>query len=316
MGVEPLWRSFFKHLASRGVESICLPKWFRCKWDPPQCVTVELLLGRWRLCKSPASGRTIGVWSGVQLATAGVGVACNWRLAKRCVDQFQHDYTPPDVPKFVVDLSLWGEHTAGEKHELAEQIIMALSAVRSHFWDGNFWITHAPAELVEFLNRLVHKMNIARELPPAASPVVLDPEGDCVFTEEDLSRHDVFIVGGIVDKERTAKSATARLAELLGVAKRCRIELRGSTVGVPDRINKIVEILVKTFAGASLESAILSSQAKRDRVYRLMWEIQKRGRRRGNALEISREALAEVNWLGASEEELKLALKKTRAVVT
>ncbi|MEM1519534.1 MAG: tRNA (guanine-N1)-methyltransferase, partial [Pyrobaculum sp.] len=85
----------------------------------------------------------------------------------------------------------------------------------------------------------------------------------------------------------------------------------------PDRINKIVEIVLYTLMGNSLEKSILRAQAKRDRVYRLMWEIQKRSTRRPDGtLAISREALNEANWLGASEEEVLTALKKVKAVVT
>jgi len=192
--------------------------------------------------------------------------------------------------------------------------------VRGVLWDGNLWITHAPAEFVRLLELhargMVHRMHIVEDMPPLQSPVVLDPEGPCLFTEEVARSHVEFIIGGIVDKEHVVKSGTRRLAELIGVEKRCRIELRGSIVGVPDRINKIAEIVLRVLMGQSLEGAILAAQAKRDRVYRLMWEIQKRGRRRPDGtIEISPEALREANWLGAPAEEVELALKKVKAIV-
>ncbi|MFN7106485.1 MAG: hypothetical protein ACK4M3_07905, partial [Pyrobaculum sp.] len=85
---------------------------------------------------------------------------------------------------------------------------------------------------------------------------------------------------------------------------------------LPDRVNKVVEILVRILAGEPLEAAILKTQAKRDRVYRLMWEIQRRAKRRGGVLTISRVDLAEANWLGASGEEVALAVRKTGVVVS
>ncbi len=89
-----------------------------------------------------------------------------------------------------------------------------------------------------------------------------------------------------------------------------------SRVGVPDRINKIAEIVLKTLSGVPLEEAILAAQAKRDRVYRLMWEIQKRAVRGPDGkLWITPEALAEANWLRAPPEEVELALRKARAVL-
>ena len=299
---------------------MCLPPRFKCRWDPPQCVAVETLIERYQICRGEGRGRPLGSWEGVTLLAGADGERCGWVLTRRCGEPLRAGFEPPLKPRIVVDLSLWHEHTEGEKHELVEQVLATLNAVRALLWDGVLWVTHAPDEFLRLLELhargLRHRMNITGDMPPLSSPVVLDPEGDCLFTEEAAYAHDEFIIGGIVDKERTAKSGTRRLAELIGVEKRCRIELRGSRVGVPDRINKIAEIILKTLAGTPLEEAILSAQAKRDRVYRLMWEIQRRARRRPDGtLEITREALAEANWLGAPQEEAELALRKVRAVL-
>ncbi|ACB39882.1 tRNA (guanine-N1-)-methyltransferase [Pyrobaculum neutrophilum V24Sta] len=319
--LAPLWRSFFRFLAERGVDSLCLPPHFRCWGDVPQCVAVGVLVGRYAVCRGERRGGRLGMWEGVEvLGGRGAGV-CRWVLARRCAGgRLEVDFSPPERPRIVVDLSLWGEHTPGEKHELVEQILATLGAVRRVLWDGNLWVTNAPGEFLELLGLhargLVHRMNISGGPPPLEKPVVLDPEGDCLFTEEAARSHWEFIIGGIVDKERTAKSGTRRLAELLGVEKRCRIELRGSLVGVPDRINKIAEIVLSALAGVPLEEAILRAQAKRDRVYRLMWEIQRRALRLPDGrLAITRDALAEANWLGAPPGEVELALRKTHAVV-
>jgi tRNA (adenine9-N1/guanine9-N1)-methyltransferase len=318
--VTPLWRPLFRALADAGIDSICLPRRFRCGLELPQCVTVWLLTGRYKLCQREGRGRALGEWGGVVLAAGGGPAACKWTLARECESQPAVRFEPPSRPRFIIDLSLWHEHTPGEKRELVEQILASLKAVRCVLWDGALWLTHAPAEFMEYLNRhapgLAHRMNITSGMPRLEAPVVLDPEGDCVFSEEVARSHAEFIVGGIVDKERPLKSATRRLAEMMGVNKRCRIELRGRIIGVPDRINKIVEIVLKTLTGMPLEAAILSAQAKRDRVYRLMWEIVRRARRgRGSALVISRAALEEANWLGAPREEVELALRKARVTV-
>ncbi len=318
--VQPLWVSFFRALAEAGVDVLCLPPHFKCKWELPQCVVLWVLLGRYQICRGEGRGGVAGVWGGVA-ALAGWGEErCGWVMARRCEEALRFDFQPPEKPRVVVDLSLWHEHTPGEKHELVEQILAALNVVRGVLWDGVLWVTNAPAEFLQLLDLhargLVHGMKIVGGLPPLSSPVVLDPEGDCLFTEEVAYSHDEFIVGGIVDKERTAKSGTKRLAQLIGVERRCRIELRGSRVGVPDRINKIVEIVLSTLSGVPLEEAILAAQAKRDRVYRLMWEIQKRAvRGPDGGLWITPEALAEANWLRAPPEEVELALRKAHAVL-
>jgi len=318
--LTPLWRIFFDALASQGISCLCIPRHFKCRGELAQCVAVGVAIGKYRVCKSPCRGSPLGARIGVELLRAVGGAECPWSLAKQCAEPIDVAVPLPEAPRIVIDLSLWHEHTPGEKHELVEQILATLGVVRGVLWDGNLWVTHAPADFVRLLELhargMVHRMRIVEDMPPLQSPVVLDPEGPCLFTEEVARSHVEFIIGGIVDKEHVVKSGTRRLAELIGVEKRCRIELRGSTVGVPDRINKIAEIVLRALAGQSLEEAILATQAKRDRVYRLMWEIQKRGQRGPDGtIEISPDALREANWLGASAEEVELALKKARAKV-
>ncbi|MEM1636442.1 MAG: tRNA (adenine(9)-N1)-methyltransferase Trm10 [Pyrobaculum sp.] len=315
-----LSRPFAKALRAAGVDCLCLPRRFKCWGDVAQCAAVWVLLGRYKICRGECAGAPGTEVGGVAFLKGGSGGRCGWVLARECPEPLEVELAPPAKPVIVVDLSLWGEHTPGEKHELVEQVIETLRAVRRFLWDGNFWVANAPGEFVELLNRhargLVHKMRILEGTPPFENPVVLDPEGPCLFTEDVARSHAEFVIGGIVDKERVAKSATARLAALIGVEKRCRVELRGSRVGVPDRINKIAEIVLRAWAGEPVERAVLAVQAKRDRVYRLMWEIQKRAKRAPDgALEITRAALAEANWLGAPEGEVGLALRKVKARV-
>lgn len=315
-----LARVFAEALRAAGVECLCLPRWFKCWGDVAQCAAVGVLLGRYKVCRGGCAGVPAAEVGGVSFIKRGPGGGCGWELARDCQEPVELWLEPPAKPVVVVDLSLWGEHTPGEKHELVEQVIETLRVVRRFLWDGNLWITNAPGEFLDFLNLhargLVHKMKILGETPPFENPVVLDPEGPCLFTEEVARTRAEFIIGGIVDKERTAKSATSRLAAMIGVEERCRVELRGSRVGVPDRINKIAEIVLRAWAGEPVERAVLAVQAKRDRVYRLMWEIQKRAKRAPDGtLEVTRAAIAEANWLGAPEEEVELALRKLRVKI-
>ncbi|MEZ0247665.1 MAG: tRNA (adenine(9)-N1)-methyltransferase Trm10 [Thermoproteus sp.] len=307
---SPLWVRLFEALRGLGVECLCVPRRFKCRGLLPQCVAVGILVGRYSICEARCGGPSLGVWGGVELLSGAGGTSCRWALARSCEKPMRIDFSPPEAPRIVVDLSLWGEHTEGEKHELVEQIVAALGAVRNFLWDGNLWITNAPDQFALLLERhargMVHKMKIVGGTPPFESPVVLDPEGPCLFTEETAFAHNDFIIGGIVDKEHVVKSGTRRIAERIGVDKRCRIELRGSVVGVPDRINKIVEIILAVrFAGASLEEAIINAQAKRDKVYRLMRELQRLGPR----VEMER-ARALAAWLKADEEALRTAAAK------
>ncbi|MEL9989983.1 MAG: tRNA (adenine(9)-N1)-methyltransferase Trm10 [Thermoproteus sp.] len=307
---QPLWVRFFEALRGLGVECLCVPRRFKCRGLLPQCVAVGILVGRYSICEAQCGGSSLGVWGGVELLSGIGDASCRWALARSCGRPIPIDFSPPEAPRIVVDLSLWGEHTEGEKHELVEQIVATLGVVRNFLWDGNLWITNAPDEFVSLLERhargMVHKMKIVGGTPPFEAPVVLDPEGPCLFTEEMALAHSDFIIGGIVDKEHVVKSGTRRIAERIGVDKRCRIELRGSVVGVPDRINKIAEIILAVrFAGVSLEEAIINAQARRDKIYRLMRELQKMGPR----VEMER-ARALAAWLKADERTLRTAAAK------
>ncbi|CCC81030.1 tRNA (guanine-N1)-methyltransferase [Thermoproteus tenax] len=279
-------------LRAAGVERIRLPRRFKCSWDPAQCAAVELLLGRRRLCRR---GNEAFLAKGV------------------CEEEIRVALTPPPVPKIYIDLGLWDVHTDREKNELVEQIAASIHVVRSQLWDGNLALARTPSEFLERFGRAMRGMRHAVAIspdPPPAGAVFLDPEGPCRADEGLLRGWDSFVVGGVVDKERVYKGASRRLAESAGIPpeRRCRIELRGSTVGVPDRINKIIEILLSVrFRGLSLEDAILEAQAKRDKVYRLMRELQRLGPRvpRERALEIAA-------WLKAGEDVLELAARKAR----
>jgi tRNA (adenine9-N1/guanine9-N1)-methyltransferase len=69
--------------------------------------------------------------------------------------------------------------------------------------------------------------------------------------------------------------------------------LRGSTVGVPDRINKIIEIILRVYYGEKLENVILDLQSNADKFNRLLVEKQK-----GNLKEA-------IQWLKPSEKVLR-----------
>ncbi|WP_243679061.1 hypothetical protein [Vulcanisaeta distributa] len=152
---------------------------------------------------------------------------------------------------------------------------------------------------------------------------MLDPEGDCVLNEELIKEVHTFIIGGgIVDKERRVKGETARLYRLLGLnVPRCRIELRGgSIIGVPDRINKVIEVILMTlFETGNIEEAIIKAMSKRDRVNRLFYEFQRaayRLRREGSTiLVVPKSMIGRINWVNASDKELELVLRKSHVRV-
>nr|KJR74467.1 MAG: tRNA (guanine-N1)-methyltransferase [Thermoproteus sp. AZ2] len=262
----------------------------KCRGWETQCAAVYYLLGKAKLCK------------------ADCGIAALPKSAM-CGEEVRPDIPLPEEPKIYIDLGLWDIHTEAEKNELVEQVVASIAVVRRHLFDSNLVLARTPAEFLEKFNKMAkgmrHAAAISRE-PPPPTAVVLDPEGPLSLTEDVVRAEPAFIVGGVVDKERIYKGATSRLAASIGASKRYRIELRGSTVGVPDRINKVIEILLAVRFGASLEEAIIAAQAKRDKLYRLIAELQRMAKG-GKAPRAPAEAVA--RWLRA-EGLLEMAAKK------
>ncbi len=200
---------------------------------------------------------------------------------------------------FVIDLSFWNEHTEIEKNELIEQIVLTIKTVRNYLYDYSLALTSVNEEFLTYFENATRGMRydvlITREslrnfikklfrFNRNAKIAVLDPEGDNILTDIDVKSYNVYILGGIIDKERVDKFGTFRLYNLHRLWEfnipRFKIALDGSVIGVPDRINKIVNIILMTlFDGYSLRDAIVSQQSKRDRIYRWHYEIQKHSKK-------------------------------------
>jgi tRNA (adenine9-N1/guanine9-N1)-methyltransferase len=305
------------------VGTLCIER-IKCGHDIPQCIATALLLGKYHLCRVGARGRLFVDYGKVRIMRISRGgEACDLVLSRSCSEPIMVP-EPPRYPLIVIDLSLWGMHRESEKRELVEQILASLNVVRRFLWDQNLVISNPNQEFTHMLQTMAsglrHRMILAEKIPVlGGSTVLLDPQGDHVLNDEDVLRNNVFILGGIVDKEIKRRGATTRLHELLGLGKlgvpRYRVELRGSRVGVPDRLNKLVEIILLARFVSGLEDAIMMTQSRRDRVNRLVREIQRNSTRVDGGFVVTREDLLRINWLGAGEDEVAAALRRTHATV-
>jgi len=310
-------------LRRRGIGRVCIGG-VDCGYDAPQCIALNVLLGRVGLCRGVARGKLIVDYGDVKvLRTSRIGEPCEVSLGRHCSDPVDISLSVPS-PIFVIELSLWDVHTDSEKNELVEQVITSLSVIRRFLWDGNLVLSNPSPEFKERLGRMAKGMRHAvrtTDYPPLIKgrTVMLDPEGDCRLSDKGVVENDVFILGGIVDKEVKRRGMTRRLYEELGLDQhgipRCRIELRGSRVGVPDRINKLIEAVILARFVSNLDDAILMCQSKRDRINRLVREIQRSSLRVNNTHVITRELLERINWLGASGGEVEEALRRAHALV-
>jgi tRNA (adenine9-N1/guanine9-N1)-methyltransferase len=323
-----LGRLLIEELKKLGIRRLCVGR-LRCGDYLPQCIAVSLLLGKYVVCGGGYGGRTVLRDDDLEITTLTKdGIPCDARLVKpsKCPNPIRIEMPIPNKPHFIIDLTLWGEHTETERNELVEQVLASISVVRRYLWDGNLELSNVPDEFLQYLDKFARGFTnavvINRGAPRIEGPtVMLDAEGDCVLNEVLINEFSTFIIGGIVDKERRVKGETGRLYRLLGLkVPRCRIELRGSVIGVPDRLNKIIEIILRVlFEGRSLEDSIIMSMSKRDRVNRLFYEMQRASYRvrvgSTTMLVIPKSMIERVNWLGATAKEVELALKKSHVIV-
>ena len=325
-----LGNQLLDYLKDLGIHRLCIPRRLKCTYYLPQCIAINLLLSKYVLCLGGHGNHEVFRTDGVEILTSsGSGKSsCDAHLTKpgNCQVSLELLMNLPRKPRFVIDLSLWKDHTDSERNELIEQVLASINTVRRYLWDSNLELTSVTEEFLELFSRFArgfrHGVIIKRDKPVVqGGAIMLDPEGDCVLNEELIKRADTFIIGGIVDKERRVKGETTRLYRLLGLnVPRCRIELRGSIIGVPDRINKVIEVILMTlFETGNVEEAIIRAMSKRDRVNRLFYEFQRaayRLRREGSTeLVIPRSMISRINWVNASDKELELVIRKSHVHV-
>lgn len=322
-----LGHELINELTRQGIRSLCIPKGFKCRGYYPQCIAIQLLIGKYKLCKGGNGKVSLLLDEEPRIIKTNERLNCDASLIKgsKCRDTINITLELPSKPMFIIDLALWHKHTESEKNELVEQILASISTVREYLWDGNIALTSVNYEFMNYLSKFARNAKfqviISKEGPKITpNTIFLDPEGDCVLNEELVIKNDVFIIGGIVDKERRVKGESYELYlhhKLNGIP-RCRIELRESIVGVPDRINKVIEIILKTrYETHNLEKAIISSMSKRDRINRLFYELQRASYtlKTSGIKVIPNSMLKAINWIGANDNELSIAIKKAGVTV-
>ncbi|NPA23934.1 MAG: hypothetical protein GXO23_06555 [Crenarchaeota archaeon] len=274
-----------------------------------QWLSIMILQRRSKICIDDESrGRVIYEREGVKLLYGRGDVLSRyyvrWRSFNCSVDiteDFYNDlrefvYSLRQKLLFIIDLSFWDDHTEAEKRELVEQIVMCIKLLRLYLYDTCLVITSSGQEFRNYFNYInrdmYHEVDIRAEnlreflkkIIRTHRVAVLDPEGDHVLTEADVQSYNAFVIGGIVDKERVDKYGTYRLYNLYRLHElnipRFRICLDCSTIGVPDRINRIMEIIIRCrMFNRSLKESIVESQTKKDRIYRWYYELQKHSRK-------------------------------------
>ncbi len=204
-----------------------------------------------------------------------------------------------DFPYVVIDCSFYEYHTEKEKKKLKLQIQQSLGVVRDFMWDERLIVTYKDFGVGVFYpstEEFLKEMGFDKV-------ILLDPNGEYVFNGQ---RSKCYVIGGIVDKVGNKKGWTSKIGERLrknGIkVKSVRIELKGDVVGVPDRLNAIVEILLRVILdGESVEKAVKTVQPPLVAKWRLRKELPKKTIRvdvRGKPFRILRKSeIKNFDWL-------------------
>lgn len=293
MPMKTLADVFREALKEKGISSIgTLSKRFRKSKNKLQDIAIEIVHGKGAVFRVPE--KTAVAWDLNGNRVDGSYYA----YAPLCMrEKFEPVLTPeelreklPDWPYFIIDLYHWDKHTQKEKGKICLQVNQSYGLLRDYFTGSELAVTWANEEFREMfhgpLDRITTyggptseflKENGINEV------VLLDPWAEEVLSEKDFDVK-AFIIGGIVDTGGNKKKTTPKIGEELESAgikvRRRKIVLRGDVVGVPDRINRILGIILKMMVeGKSMDEAVYEMQEPLHARWRLRKELPKRATR-------------------------------------
>jgi len=271
-------------------------------------VANDLIVSRSKLYEKKVYGKIIDSHYGLNIIKGKGSIESDYVSSRKPIDggpiEIKVQDNDLEGPKIVVDVRYYHLHKLHEKISLIEQLRILTNLLREYLTEKHAIITSVTEDFqrdfmkgsYDFRGEL-HEETFNNILPRDET-VVLDPYGEEELTVETVFKYKYFVIGGIVDRGNRFDGYTRKMA---GNFKTIRITLEGDIKGVPDRINRIAEILVYLYCGVarSVRDAIKLAQAPIIARKRLPTEIKKRA--------IRFEALGR-RWLALSlsdYEELK-----------
>ncbi len=289
MAMKTLADVFREALRERGIDSIgALSKRFRKSKNKLQDIAIEIVHGKGAVFRIPE--KTAVAWDLNGNRVEG----SHYAYAPLCMkDRFEIVLSPeelrsklPGWPYFIVDLQLWHRHTQKEKSKICLQINQCYGLLRDYFTGKELAVTWANEEFKRMFNGPLGRITV-HEGPTAEflrrkgvdEVVLLDPWADEVLSERDFDVR-AFVIGGIVDTGGE-KKLTPKIGEELERAgirvRRRKIVLKGDVIGVPDRINRVLGIILKMMVeGKPMDLAVYEMQEPLHARWRLRKELPKK----------------------------------------
>ncbi|MDM7275322.1 MAG: tRNA (guanine-N1)-methyltransferase [Thermoprotei archaeon] len=227
--------------------------------------------------------------------------------------------TPP-FPLFVVDMGIAAIQSYEDSVTLRVQIEESLQKIREYLWDPHLAVTSSDKTMAEWLYNVAgkNKAIVTQSRPSellwstdADKVIIIRQDAPHPLTPNDILTSEAFLIGF---QEKIPRPGLGKILDNLvpwGLPR--RVELAGSTAGVPYRVNKIIEMILKAryaYEG-NVEKAILSSMTKKDVLSRLYFEITRRAQRDHRGEYVTWDSYYEISkWLNVSRDEfLKVAEK-------
>ncbi|NJD99532.1 tRNA (guanine-N2)-dimethyltransferase [Thermococcus sp. LS1] len=291
--MKTLAQVFREVLQEKGIDSFgVLSKRYRKSKNKLQDVAVDVLNGKGVIAEVPEP--TAVAWDlngnrvkGSRYAYVPGCMAEKFKVLIRAEDL---KACIPEWPYFIIDLMHWDKHTQKEKGKICLQVAQSYGLLRDYFTGKELAVTWANDEFKSMFHGPIERIttyegstaNFLKE-EGIDEVVLLDPWAEEVLGEEDFDVK-AFIIGGIVDTGGTKKKTTPKIGEELENAgikvRRRKIVLRGDVVGVPDRINRILGIILKMMVdGKSMNEAVYEMQEPLHARWRLRKELPKHATR-------------------------------------
>lgn len=248
-------------------------------------VANDLIVNRSKLYEKKVSGKIVDSHYGLNIVRGKGPIESDLVSSRKPIDGKHIEIKVSDSllegPRIVVDVRYYHLHKLHERISLIEQLRVLTNLLREYLTERHVIIASVTEDFQkDFMKGPydfrggIHKETF-NEILPRDETVVLDPYGEEELTLETMFEYKYFVIGGIVDRGNRFNGYTKKMA---GNFKTIRISLEGDIKGVPDRINRIAEILVYLYCGVarSVKEAIKLAQAPIIARKRLPTEIKKR----------------------------------------